>query len=128
LVCVGALANLKYALDHDLQANALATGGRLMQHLVPLTEKFGVVGEVRGKGLMIGIELVGVDGRTPSPAAASRAIEHARTAGLLIGKGGLYGNCLRLAPPLSLTMDEADEGGSILVDVLATVNQEEDTP
>ncbi len=127
LVCAGALANLKYALDHDLQANALSTGGRLMQHLVPLSDKFDVVGEVRGKGLMIGIELVGVDGRTPNPAAASRAIEHARTAGLLIGKGGLYGNCLRLAPPLSLTMDEADEGAAILVDVLTTVNQEEDT-
>ena len=128
LVCAGALANLKYALDHDLQANALATGARLMQHLVPLAEKFDVVGEVRGKGLMIGIELVGVDGHRPNPAAASRAIEHARTAGLLIGKGGLYGNCLRLAPPLSLTMDEADEGAAILVDVLATVNQEEGAP
>ena len=48
-----------------------------MEQLAPVTEKFGVVGEVRGKGLMIGIELVGPDGRTPNPAAASRAIEHA---------------------------------------------------
>ncbi|HEY5156287.1 MAG TPA: hypothetical protein VIJ47_16210, partial [Acidimicrobiales bacterium] len=63
--------------------------------------------------------------RTPNPAAATRAIEHARTAGLLIGKGGLYGNCIRLAPPLSLTADEADEGAAILVDVLATVDREE---
>src|SRR3954468_17479923 len=125
LVCAGALANLKYALDHDLQANALATGARLMDQLAPLTEKFGVVGEVRGKGLMIGIELVGPDGRAPNPAAATRAIEHARRAGLLIGKGGLYGNCLRLAPPLSLTLAEADEGAAVLVDVLAAVDREE---
>ena len=125
LVCAGALANLKYALDHDLQANALATGRRLMEQLAPVTEKFGVVGEVRGKGLMIGIELVGPDGRTPNPAAASRAIEHARRSGLLIGKGGLYGNCLRLAPPLSLTLAEADEGAAVLVDVLAAVDREE---
>jgi 4-aminobutyrate aminotransferase len=124
LVCAGALANLKYALDHDLQANALATGHRLMDQLAPLAEKFGVVGEVRGKGLMIGIELVGPDGREPNPAAASRAIELARTAGVLIGKGGLYGNCIRLAPPLSLTADEADEGAGVLVDVLAQVDRE----
>lgn len=124
LVCAGALANLKYALDHDLQANALATGHRLMDRLAPLAEKFGVVGEVRGKGLMIGIELVGPDGREPNPAAASRAIELARTAGVLIGKGGLYGNCIRLAPPLSLTADEADEGAGVLVDVLAQVDRE----
>jgi 4-aminobutyrate aminotransferase len=124
LVCAGALANLKYALDHDLQANALATGRRLMDRLAPLAEKFGVVGEVRGKGLMIGIELVGPDGREPDPAAASRAIELARAAGLLIGKGGLFGNCIRLAPPLSLTDTEADEGAGILVDVLAQVDRE----
>lgn len=125
LVTAGALANLRYALDHDLQANALTVGRRLMEHLAPVTDKFGVVGEVRGKGLMIGIELVGADGRTPNPDAATRAIEHARANALLIGKGGLYGNCLRLAPPLSLTVDEADEGAAILLDVLATVDREE---
>jgi len=125
LVTAGALANLRYALAHDLQGNALVVGRRLMDQLTPMVDKFGVVGEVRGKGLMIGIELVGADGRTPNPAAATRAIEHARTAGLLIGKGGLYGNCIRLAPPLSLTAAEADEGAAILVDVLATVDREE---
>jgi 4-aminobutyrate aminotransferase len=125
LVSAGALANLQYLLDHDLQANAREQGRRLLGHLDPLTEKFGVVGEVRGRGLMIGIELVEADGRTPNPGAASRALEHARRRGLLIGKGGLFGNCLRIAPPLSLTTDEADEGGRILVDVLATVDGEE---
>jgi 4-aminobutyrate aminotransferase len=125
LVTAGALANLRYALDHDLQGNALTIGRRLMDQLAPVTDKFGVVGEVRGKGLMIGIELVGADGRSPNPVAATRSIEHAREAGLLIGKGGLYGNCLRLAPPLSLTAEEADEGAAILIDVLATVDREE---
>jgi 4-aminobutyrate aminotransferase len=125
LVTAGALANLRYALAHDLQGNALVVGRRLMDALVPLVDKFDVVGEVRGKGLMIGIELVGPDGRTPNPAAATRAIEHAREAGLLIGKGGLYGNCLRLAPPLSLTEDEADIGAQTLAEVLALVDREE---
>ena len=94
LVSAGALANLRYLLDHDLQANAREQGQRLLGHLDPLTEKFGVVGEVRGRGLMIGIELVEADGRTPNPAAASRALEHARRRGLLIGKGGLFGSFL----------------------------------
>jgi 4-aminobutyrate aminotransferase len=125
LVTAGALANLRYSLAHDLQGNALTVGRRLMDQLAPLADKFGVVGEVRGKGLMIGIELVAADGRTPNADAATRAIEHAREAGLLIGKGGLYGNCIRLAPPLSLTLEEADQGGSILADVLATVDREE---
>jgi 4-aminobutyrate aminotransferase len=125
LVTAGALANLRYSIEHDLQGNALTIGRRLMEHLAPVTDKFGVVGEVRGKGLMIGIELVAADGRTPNPDAATRAIEHARGRGLLIGKGGLYGNCLRLAPPLSLTGDEADEGAAILLDVLAEVDREE---
>jgi 4-aminobutyrate aminotransferase len=126
LVSAGSLANLDYLLSHDLQANALAMGNRLLDRLRPLAEKFGVVGEVRGRGLMIGIELVGSDGFTPNVAAANRALEQARRGGLLIGKGGLHGNCLRIAPPLSLTADEADEGAAIVADVLATVDREED--
>ena len=58
---------------------------------------------------MIGLELVQPDG-SPSPEAASTVLEAAREEGLLIGKGGLYGNSLRLAPPLSITEEEADEG------------------
>jgi 4-aminobutyrate aminotransferase len=125
LVSAGSLANLQYLLDHDLQANAATVGTRILDALRPAEEKFAVVGEVRGKGLMIGVELVGADGHTPNPAAASRALEHARREGLLIGKGGLYGNCLRVAPPLSLTADEADTGTAILLDVLARIDQEE---
>jgi 4-aminobutyrate aminotransferase len=125
LVTAGSLANLRFLLDHDLQANAAAMGHRILERLRPAEEKHAVVGEVRGKGLMIGIELVGPDGRTPNPAAASRALEHARREGLLVGKGGLYGNCLRLAPPLSLTAEEADTGTAVLLEVLAIVDQEE---
>jgi 4-aminobutyrate aminotransferase len=109
LATAGALANLEYLLDNDLQTNALKVGNRLMQSLVPLSEELEVIGEVRGKGLMIGLELVQGDG-SPSPEAAAAVLEAAREEGLLIGKGGLYGNSLRLAPPLSITEEEADEG------------------
>ncbi|MDX1469051.1 MAG: aspartate aminotransferase family protein [Acidimicrobiia bacterium] len=113
LATAGALANLEYILDNDLQTNSLKIGNRLMQNLVPLAEELDVIGEIRGKGLMIGIELVRPDGE-PAPEKASEALEASREEGLLIGKGGLYGNALRVAPPLSLTEDEADEGFAML--------------
>ena len=128
LVCAGALANLRFLLDHDLQANAASTGRRLRGALDPLVDRHPVVGEVRGRGLMIGVELVTGDGRTPNAPAAGRALELARRAGLLIGRGGLFGNCLRISPPLSLTVDEADEGARILVDVLGQVDAEQREP
>jgi 4-aminobutyrate aminotransferase len=121
LTAAGALANLRYVLDHDLQGNALAMGERFFAGLRPLVDALPGVGEVRGKGLMIGIELVGPDGRTPAPALAGAALEAARARGLLIGKGGLHGNCLRIAPPLSITAEETDEAVAVLVDVLGAV-------
>ena len=109
LATAGALANLEVLLNQDLQTNALKVGNRLMQNLIPLSEELEMIEEVRGKGLMIGLELVDSAGE-PAPDKASAVLEAAREEGLLIGKGGLYGNSLRIAPPLSLTEEEADEG------------------
>ena len=119
LVSAGALANLQYLLDHDLQANAAKQGKRIRAVLEPLVDRFDAVGEVRGRGLMIGVELVEADGRTPSPALATRVMEGTRAAGLLIGKGGLFGNCLRIAPPLSVSAEEATRGAEVVVQVVA---------
>ena len=64
---------------------------------------------------MVGLELVDpADGRTPNPTAAAAVLEATKRDGLLIGKGGLYGNCLRIAPPLCVTAEEATEGADIL--------------
>jgi 4-aminobutyrate aminotransferase len=122
LSSAGALANLRYLLDHDLQGNARVVGEQLMRRLGELVGKLAVVGEVRGKGLMIGVELVEPGTRTPSPHAATAVLEETRRHGLLIGKGGLHGNVLRLAPPMSLTAEEADEGAQVLVDALERVD------
>ena len=110
LVSAGALATLDYLIDNDLQTNALKVGRHLRNRLDPLAERFEIVGDIRGKGLMIGVELVKPGGKDPHPTAANTVMEEARKEGLLIGKGGLYGNCLRIAPPLTLTEEEADEG------------------
>ncbi len=109
LSSAGALANLHYLLDHGLQANAAEMGARLLSGLEPLVERHPAIGEIRGRGLMIGLELVAADGFTPDADAANRVLEATKARRLLIGKGGLYGNCLRIAPPLSITADECDE-------------------
>jgi 4-aminobutyrate aminotransferase len=113
LSTAGALANLNYLLEHDLQTNTKKVGEHLMRRLKELGDEHPWVGEVRGKGLLIGLELVHKD-RAPNAAAAARVQESCRAHGLLIGKGGLYGNVVRLAPPMSLTIEEADEGADIM--------------
>jgi 4-aminobutyrate aminotransferase len=114
-----ALAVLDYVRDHDLQANAREVGSQLFAGLRALQEKHPVIGDVRGKGLMAGVELVEADGRTPSTSAAARLLEGTRERGLLIGKGGLYGNVLRIAPPLTISTAEVDEGLRALAEAFA---------
>jgi 4-aminobutyrate aminotransferase len=96
----------------------------MRQALDAFAEGCAIVGEVRGKGLMLGIELVEPATTEPSPAAATRALEEARKGGLLIGKGGLLGNVLRVAPPLVVSEAEADEGLEALTTALTTVAAE----
>jgi len=108
------VATLDYLLTHDLQANAHKVGNRLLDGLRDVAQEAPGIGEVRGKGLMMGVELVQPGTKVPDTAAAGRAMEATRAAGLLVGKGGLYGNVLRVAPPLVLTEAEADEGLDIL--------------
>jgi len=109
----GALATLDYLLEHDLQANAAKLGDRLKEGLRDIAEDNPVIGDVRGKGLMIGVELVGPAGE-PNPKAVLGVLEASRERGLLVGKGGLYGNVVRLAPPMTLTEDEVEEALGIL--------------
>lgn len=111
------LANLTYLLEHDLQGNARRVGGLLIERLRAVAAGLPVVREVRGRGLMIGMELVGDDG-SPSPEAAALTLEAARELGLLVGKGGRDGNTLRIAPPMTLTITEAEEGAALLEEAL----------
>ncbi|MDH4118438.1 MAG: aminotransferase class III-fold pyridoxal phosphate-dependent enzyme, partial [Acidimicrobiia bacterium] len=119
LSTAGALANLRYVIDHDLQTNAYKVGNHLRNRIDGLAERSDLIGEVRGKGLMMGVELVKPGGKEPNAAAAAAVMEQARKEGLLIGKGGLYGNVLRIAPALTLTEDEADAGYAMLEAAIA---------
>ncbi|MGW1023737.1 aspartate aminotransferase family protein [Streptomyces sp. NPDC002577] len=116
------LANLSYLLEHDLQGNARRVGGLLIERLRGICAQLPGVREVRGRGLMIGIELVKPGTDEASPEAAAAVLEEARAGGLLIGKGGGHStSVLRVAPPLSLTVAEAEEGAAILERALSSV-------
>jgi 4-aminobutyrate aminotransferase len=117
-------ATLDYVLSHDLQHNAAVTGNLIISGLREAAQNLDVVGAVRGKGLMFAVDLVDPATKQPSPPLASRMLEATKERGLLIGKGGLVGNTLRMAPPLTLTEAEAKEGLSILTDTLTAVNEE----
>lgn len=109
------LANLSYLLEHDLQGNARRVGGLLIERLRAIAAAAPGVREVRGRGLMIGVELVKPGTDEASPQAATAVLESCREQGLLIGKGGGHDtSVLRIAPPLSLTVAEAEEGAAIL--------------
>jgi 4-aminobutyrate aminotransferase len=107
-------AVLDYVLDHDLRANAARVGAVLHRGLAGLAERSPAVADVRGKGLMAAVEFVRSDTVEPDPSAATRVLEACRAGGLLVGKGGLYGNVIRMGPPLTLTEAEAAEGLEIL--------------
>jgi 4-aminobutyrate aminotransferase len=124
-VCTAAAAaTIDYLLDHDLQANAAKLGDRLLEGLRAVATRYPVLGDVRGKGLMIGLEFVEPGGTTPSPRAAALLLERTRERGLLVGKGGLYGNVIRLAPPMTLTGDEAEEALATLTESIGLVHRE----
>ena len=105
-----ALAVIKMIEDDDLRSNCKTVGDYFREKLEELKEKYAVIGDVRGMGLMQGIELV-VDRKTkqPNPQAVLRVFEETKRQGVLIGKGGLYGNVIRTGMMLNSTKDNVDE-------------------
>jgi 4-aminobutyrate aminotransferase len=106
----------------DLRTNCTLTGAYLRERLTELQQRFPIIGDVRGMGLMQALELV-VDPATkePAPALATEVLEAARDRGLLIGKGGMYNNVLRLSPPMNIGKADVDEAIRILEETFAAV-------
>jgi alanine-glyoxylate transaminase/(R)-3-amino-2-methylpropionate-pyruvate transaminase len=92
-----------------LQERCAEMGGYMLEGFRGLMDKHAVIGDVRGKGLMTGIELVRDRGtKAPAPEACLRVFERARALGLLIGKGGFHGNVLRIKPPMCISREDID--------------------
>ena len=104
-----ALAVLEYIDEHKLMMNAAEVGAYLRGHLDELAKKFDVIGDVRGMGLLQGIELVEDRvSKTPAPAIANALLEAARENRVLLGKGGTSGNVLRISPPMNISRSDVD--------------------
>ncbi len=110
---VAALATIEVIEEDNLVENARVMGKRLRDGLEALKQKYPVIGDVRGMGLMQGLELVG-ENKRPAPEAVKRLFESTKTNGLLIGRGGLMGNVVRIAPPLNVTKDQVDQALKML--------------
>jgi 4-aminobutyrate aminotransferase len=120
----GALANLEYILENDLQKNADEVGGYLRGRLEEMAEKSPAVREVRGRGLMLGLEMVDA-GQEPDAGAAARFMQACRERGVLVGKGGLKGNVIRIAPPMTVTREAAAEAAEVFEGALAGMQTRE---
>jgi alanine-glyoxylate transaminase/(R)-3-amino-2-methylpropionate-pyruvate transaminase len=117
VACAAASATVDVIESEGLVANSAAMGAVLREGLEELKRRYAIVGEVRGRGLMLGMEIVrdepGGD-RTPALDVTLRLLEETRKRGLLVGRGGLYGNVVRVAPPLVVSRRDVDDALSLL--------------
>jgi len=120
--CAQGRAVLRVIDKEGLQKNSLEIGAHLTAGFHRLAEKHPIIGDVRGKGLMLGIELV-KDRATKEPAkeACAEVFERCKDLGLLIGKGGLWGNTLRIKPPMCIHQADADFMIAVIDEALSSL-------
>jgi 4-aminobutyrate aminotransferase len=122
--CAASLATIEVIETEAKPARSAEIGAYLRAGLDKLAERYPLIGDVRGKGLMQGVELVkDRHSKEPAPQQVAQLFEETRARGLLIGKGGLYSNVLRIAPPLVASKDHVDEALEILEHALAHVQE-----
>lgn len=103
------LATLRVIQDEKIQERAKEIGGYLKDGLLELQSRHDSIGDVRGRGLMLGVELVeDREAKTPATALTAAVHEKAKDLGLLVGKGGLHGNVLRIKPPMCITRQDCE--------------------
>lgn len=116
--CAAGLASLNFLVREKIAEKALAKGVRVLGQLKELQKKFPIIGDVRGAGLMIGIELVRDKEKTPANTEAGKVRAMMRDKGFLCGVGGTFGNVLRWQPPLVITEAELDSAVATLAECL----------
>jgi 4-aminobutyrate aminotransferase-like enzyme len=120
---VAAKATIDLIEEERLMDNAAAMGAHFRAGLEALKEKHATIGDIRGMGLMQGIELVkNRKTREPAPELTSQTLERSRANGLIVGKGGLHGNVVRMSPPLNIGKTDIDAALAILDKSLSESN------
>jgi 4-aminobutyrate aminotransferase/(S)-3-amino-2-methylpropionate transaminase len=121
--CAAALANINYMEREKLPARAEETGKYAMEKLKELQKRNSLIGDVRGLGLMIGVELIKDPQKTPASSEAEGIRDACLQRGLLVGVGGIHGNVIRFQPPLIITKPQIDQAISIFTEALKVVGQ-----
>ncbi len=121
--CAAAIANIEVMVDDRLPEHAEAQGRIIMGSLLEVSEKCTLIGDVRGKGLMIGIELVKDEDKTPASEEATQVRNMCRENGVLVGLGGQYANVVRIQPPLVINDNEVGKTLDVLKKCLLEVDK-----
>jgi 4-aminobutyrate aminotransferase-like enzyme len=116
------LATIEYMEAHDTPTNCAVQGERMAGKLAEFAAEFPIVGEARGMGLMQAIEIVRPGSIAPDAARAVAFVDTCKEKGLLLGKGGLYGNVVRIAPHLNVSAEDMDIAMDIIASALAEVS------
>ena len=115
-------AVLDYIEENNIRVNTAEVGAYLREKLLELQSKHALIGEVRGMGLLLAMELVQDRAtKAPAPAETNQLLEAARDARILLGKGGLYGNVLRISPPMNIAKSDVDNFAKALDSAFARV-------
>jgi 4-aminobutyrate aminotransferase len=122
LSAAAGLATLREVRSADLQGNALRMGRRMTERLSAVVDDTPWVAELRGKGLMQAIEICAPDSLEPDAQRTVELLEECKARGLLVGKGGLYGNVIRITPMLNVGAQELDEGLDALVSAMEALS------
>ncbi|WP_336211486.1 4-aminobutyrate--2-oxoglutarate transaminase [Nonomuraea sp. LPB2021202275-12-8] len=121
LACEAALGVLETIAEDDLVARARRIGDIMLPRLHAMRERFDVIGDVRGRGAMIAIELVVPGTKEPNPTAVQEIVKRCHAEGLLVLTAGTYGNVLRFLPPLVIGEDLLEEGLGILEKAISSL-------
>ena len=116
------LATIEYMEAHDTPTNCQVQGERMADKLAEFAAEFPIIGEARGMGLMQALEIVQPGGMEPDAARTVAFVDACKDNGLLLGKGGLYGNAVRIAPHLNVSAEDMDIAMDIIAGALAEVS------
>jgi len=118
--CSAALATIEVVENENLVKHVAEVGNYFFDELHKLQKKYPCIGDIRGKGLMIGIEIV-KDNKKPDPETVLKIFEMTKQKRLLIGKGGLFKNVLRVTPPLNISKTDVDDAVVIIDEVFGSL-------